>query len=63
MREKEERNEKAIIFYYDPIRTMRLCTYAFFISGSLMHFVYAHALPRIAPGCSMSAVFKKVLFT
>ena len=50
-------------FKYNAIRTLRLSAYSFFISGTLMHVVYTKVLPRIAPGCGLGAVFKKVLFT
>jgi hypothetical protein len=48
---------------FDVIRTLRLTSYSFFISGVLMHIVYTKILPKIAPGCGMIAVVKKVLFT
>ena len=44
-------------------RVARFTTYGFFVSGTSMHFVYSKILPKIAPGCSMGAVVKKVLFT
>lgn len=50
-------------FKYNYLRTFRLSTYSFFVSGTLMHVVYTKILPKIAPGCGYSAVFKKVLFT
>ena len=48
---------------FDLGRHLRLMTYAFFMSGPIMHFVYSKILPVIGPGCSLSSVLKKVLFT
>eukprot|EP00347_Sterkiella_histriomuscorum_P016956 403351209 len=48
---------------FDFLRNMRLCTYGFFISGPLMHYIYTKVLPVIGPGCSLKSVLIKVLFT